>query len=63
MANGKILPGLNSKSVDTDVNLYLLPVMDSQRSDTQGMKLYLSPFKKILAYSLVNLLGNMELCS
>lgn len=43
MANGKILPGLNSKSVDTDVNLYLLPVMDSQRSDTQDTILTLLP--------------------
>lgn len=33
MADGKLIPGLNNKTVDSDINLFLLPNMDDIKSE------------------------------
>ncbi|KAL5017069.1 hypothetical protein ScPMuIL_006658 [Solemya velum] len=43
LANGKSLPGLNDKTVDSDINLFLLPWMDSAKPETQDTILTFLP--------------------
>lgn len=33
MADGKIIPGLNHKTIDLDVNLFLLPNIDDMKTE------------------------------
>ena len=33
MADGKLIPGLNEKTVNLDVNLFLLPNMDDIKTE------------------------------
>ncbi|GAB1599005.1 protein SMG9-like [Argonauta hians] len=45
LANGELLPGLNSKNITPGVNLFLLPHMDNQKVDADSILTYLPEYR------------------
>lgn len=51
LANGDLLPGLNPRTVPSNINLYLLPYMDNQKTEGDSILTFLPEYRGYPSFS------------